>query len=79
MIPSFGVVAFVGLVGLKSQGRRHGPHPVVGEVVHLSCRAVFGCWAAVLIVTARRCCLVYATWRRDVVLLGLGGCCPISP
>jgi hypothetical protein len=28
-----------------------------------SCRAVFGRWAAILVVTARWCCLVHAAWR----------------
>jgi hypothetical protein len=68
MIPSSGVMAFVGLVGLKSQGRYRGPHPVVDGVVHLSChRALFGRWATVLVVTAPWCCLVYDAWRRDGV------------
>jgi hypothetical protein len=42
-------------------------HPIVDGVVRLSCRVVFGQWAAVLVVVARRCCLVRAAWRRDGV------------
>jgi hypothetical protein len=64
-IPSSGVMAFVVLDGPKSHGCRHGPYHVVGGVVHLSCQAVFGWWISILAVIARRCCLVYATWRRD--------------
>jgi hypothetical protein len=66
-VASSRVVAFAGLVGLKSQGRRHGPHPVVGGVVRLSCWAMFGWWATVLVITAWRCCLVHAAWHSDGV------------
>ena len=41
-IPSSTVLAFVGLDGPKSQGRCCVPHPIVGEVVHPSHRAIFG-------------------------------------
>ena len=67
MIPHAGVVVFVGLDGLKSQGHHRGLHPEVCGIVHLSCQAVFGWWATVLAVTTQRCCLVYAVWRMDGV------------
>ena len=41
-IPSLGVMALVGLVGLKSQGCSCEPHPVVGEAVRPSHQAIFG-------------------------------------
>jgi hypothetical protein len=38
---SFGVMAFISLVGLESQGRSREPHPLVGEAVRPSYRTVF--------------------------------------
>jgi hypothetical protein len=77
--PCSGVVALTGLAGLKSQGCRRGPHPVVGGVVHLSRRFIFGWWATVPADTTRRCCLVCTAWRRDGVWSGWVDCCPLSP
>ena len=54
-ILSFGVVALVGLIGLESKGCSHEPHPVVGRTVLPSCRAVFGRWDTIPVVTAWRC------------------------
>jgi hypothetical protein len=42
-----------------SQGHRRGSHPVVGEVVHVSCQDIFGRWVTVLAVIAWRCCLIF--------------------
>jgi hypothetical protein len=50
-----------------SQGHHRGSHPVVGGVVLLSRRAVFGRWVTVLAVTTRWCCLVFVAWRKDGV------------
>jgi hypothetical protein len=58
MIPSFGVVVLVGLVGLESQVYSRESHPVVGEV--------FGRWFTVLVVITWRTYLVYGVvqgWR----------------
>jgi hypothetical protein len=78
-IPSSGVVAFVGLAGLVSQGHSRVAHPMVDGAVHPSCWVVFGRWFTVPIVTAWWCCLVCATWRGDDVCLNRGDICPISP
>jgi hypothetical protein len=55
------------LGGLLSQGHYRGSHPIVGGVIHVSRRAVFGRWVTVLAVTAWRCCLISAAWRGDGV------------
>jgi hypothetical protein len=65
-ILSSGVMASLAWLALKVKAVVV-PYPVVGGVVRLSCQAVFGRWAAVLVVTARRCCLVRTAWRRDGV------------
>jgi hypothetical protein len=44
LIPGLRVMALAGLIGPKSQGRSHEPHPVVSGVVRPSRRAVFGWW-----------------------------------
>lgn len=45
MILSSGVMAFVGLDGLKNQRRCRESHLVVGGIVHPSRRTVFGRWS----------------------------------
>jgi hypothetical protein len=50
-----------------SQGHYRGSHPIVGGVVYMSRRAVFGRWVTILVVTAWQCCLISAAWRGDGV------------
>jgi hypothetical protein len=50
-----------------SQGHRRGSYPVVGGVVHMSRRNIFGWWVTVPAITAWWCCLVSAAWHRDGV------------
>ena len=66
-IPGSWVVALVGLDGPPSQSPHRGSHPVVGGIVHTSCRTVHGRWFSILAVIAWQCCLVSAAWRRDSV------------
>jgi hypothetical protein len=66
MIPSFGVVVLVGLVGLESQGCSRESHPIVGGAICPSRRAVFGRWFTVLVVITWRSYLVCGVaqgWR----------------
>jgi len=59
MISSFGIMVFIGLVGLGSQGHSHEPHPVVDGTVCPSYQAIFGWWVTVLVISAWWSCLVY--------------------
>jgi hypothetical protein len=68
-IPSYGVEALIGLVGLGSQGHGRAPHPIVGRAIHSPRWAIFGWWVIIPVITHWRCCLVHAVWRRDGVYL----------
>jgi hypothetical protein len=78
-IPSLGIVALVGSVGFESQSRSHEPYPIVGETVRPSRWATVGRWVTISVITAWRCCLVYAAWCRDGVCQVCGDSCPLSP
>ena len=47
MISSFGIMVFIGLVGLGSQGRSREPHLVVGGAIRPSRRGIFERWVTV--------------------------------
>jgi hypothetical protein len=72
-------MALVGLIDLKSQGHSREPHPVVGGTIRPSRQTIFGWWVIVPVVTAWRCYLVRAAWRRDGVCLVQGDSCLLSP
>ena len=63
-IPNFGVVAFIGLGSLESQGRYREPYPIVGGVIRLSRRAIFGWWLLHLS-SPPGSPVLSAAWRRD--------------
>jgi hypothetical protein len=69
-----------GLVSLKSQGRGHVPHPVVGGAVrHLVGPYLDGGMLYQSSPAAWWCYIVRAGWHRDGVYLGMGDCYPLSP
>jgi hypothetical protein len=51
-IPSYEVEALVGLVSLENQGHGYVPHPVVGEAINPSHRAIFAQWVTVSVIIA---------------------------
>jgi hypothetical protein len=53
----------------RSLGRDpcHGSYPVVGGIVRVSCRSIFGRWVSYPLPPLVRCCLVGAAWHRDSV------------
>jgi hypothetical protein len=65
------------LAGLESQDQGHVPHPIAGGDVRPSCRAGFGRWDAVPVVTTWCYCLVRAGAHRDGV--SPRDCCAFSP
>jgi hypothetical protein len=53
----------------RSLGRdpHHGSHPIVGGIIHVSCRSVVGWWILYLLPPLMRCCLIGVAWHRDGV------------